>query len=327
MKKVLFIYPRKGGSNPYVDNLTKALTDEYTHLEYAKGEEKWPPFISLLRASFMSDILILNWPENVAFGKFSKLQTFCVLFSLHVAKYRKAKLIWVFHNIVPHYGVNKKSQLITNFLYKHSSLMLCHSEEAKIFAENRAKSKVVFIHHPIRPIACIPIHVDENIDLLYWGDIYDYKGIDILAEELSKNNSSIRLHILGRCKSEKLRHRLYNCVSSKITFDEKFADVDTIAGYIKQTKYVIFPYTGDSISSSGALIDTLYLGGTILGPAKGAFIDLEKRGLCFTYNSYEELLQLIKQPIRVNEEIRKQFIVDNSWEKFGRRVSKIIKSL
>ncbi|WP_194968036.1 hypothetical protein [Klebsiella pneumoniae] len=47
---------------------------------------------------------------------------------------------------------------------------------------------------------------------------------------------------------------------------------------IEDSKCVLFPYKSGSISSSGALMDTIALGGVAIGPDVGAFKDLEKKG-------------------------------------------------
>ena len=86
---------------------------------------------------------------------------------------------------------------------------------------------------------------------------------------------------------------------------------------MQHSKYVLFPYTGDCVSSSGALIDTIALGGCPIGPNKGAFKDLAEEGVCTVYQDYDELFSILGKPSHFNNSKMTEFSARNSWDAFA----------
>lgn len=101
-----------------------------------------------------------------------------------------------------------------------------------------------------------------------------------------------------------------------VLFENRRASFEELAGLIQHTKYVLFPYTGDCVSSSGALIDTIALGGLPIGPNKGAFKDLAQEGVCVTYQDYDELFSILGKSSISDKSKIEDFIMKNSWNTF-----------
>ena len=153
--------------------------------------------------------------------------------------------------------------------------------------------------------------------MFIWGAIYDYKGVYEFISQPNILNSKIKIFIMGIAKDNGLSEKIKSCCNDHIFFDERRADFDEIAAYCKASQYVLFPYVGESVSSSGALIDSLVFGGTPVGPNRGSFQDLASVGMCFTYNNYDELLKILLSKSTIDNCQREKFINNNSWEKFA----------
>lgn len=318
MTNQFFVYPITGNKNPYISNLITSLCKHYNHMTPNKWENRLPPVIALFRASFKSDIFIINWLESVAFSKFSLFQTLVAVLSVWIIIIRGKRIVWIFHNIIPHEGINRKSLAVRSLLFKESSLIVAHSKEAYEYVIQRTRCQTVYKSHPVMmPKIEKHIVIDEDYDVLYWGDIYEYKGVDRFVEMLNERGSKLRVKIIGRCKDENLKTKIIKNCNNYISYDEEFADYALISAYISKSKYIVFPYVGNSISSSGVLIDTLMLGGNIVGPEKGAFKDLGCMGLCLTYNNLDHLFAILHSNSSVDKTKIDQFLKENSWEYFS----------
>jgi len=126
--------------------------------------------------------------------------------------------------------------------------------------------------------------------------------------------------LIGGCKDQNLDAKIRDVATDNVVYENRKADFNEIAAQCKKAKYVIFPYIGDSISSSGVLMDTLLMGGTPVGPNRGAFADLAAEGCCITYNNIDEVFCYPTDDNnckRLDEKRIESFIENNSWSAFG----------
>lgn len=325
----VYYYPspsRGGYSNPYSYHYKEAIEKKYYLINKENKCIKilgWDFFIN----SFKADLYIINWLESICFLRLGWLQYIFACLGLWVIKKRRKKIFWMFHNIHPHQGDNKLSQKIQKELFKQAYLIISHSKEAAEYAKERTKQKVIFINHPIQTIKINETNISiPPFDILIWGSILPYKGITEFLSSKQIQQSNISVRILGFCKDEELIKKINSFCNEHIIFENRKADFDEIAAYIKKSKYVLFPYIGSCVSSSGALIDTLVLGGIPIGPNKGAFKDLSEKKLCLTYNNDEELMNLINNHYSIDKETKEAFISDNSWDNLVKTIFKFIKA-
>lgn len=328
MKNKIYFYPscpREGYINPYCINYKKALGKEFD-LQDADNAVTKMKTATLLHYAFVADVVILNWIENVANLRMGKLQYLLTWISFFVLKVRKTKIVWMFHNINPHEGRDKYSDKICNYLYKNAKLIISHSGEATEFAKQFAKCPVEYICHPIsNPSTGVYKGNLKPVDILIWGAILPYKGVAEFLEACKSSLSEKRILILGKCKDATLKTRIESLVDDNVTFENRFADFDELAAYIKKSKYVLFPYIGESVSSSGVLMDTLAMGGNPVGPYKGAFKDLQEDGVCLCYKDYDELINILANDTPIDATVRDAFIKTNTWDAFVIRLTKYLK--
>ncbi|MDF6334681.1 hypothetical protein NLO33_24180, partial [Escherichia coli] len=83
--------------------------------------------LDLFFASFSSDVVILNWVDNIAFKKLAYLQYVLFKIILKILVLRHVCIVWVLHNIHPHKGENVLTNKINNLMCKYSDLILVHS--------------------------------------------------------------------------------------------------------------------------------------------------------------------------------------------------------
>lgn len=205
-KLVYFPFPTKNGyGNPYSQNYKDALRPYFDVLDMEYRNHILQS-VSLLKRSFVGDVFVFNWLENVGFWTFGKIQFLIVLLALFVIKFRKTKIIWMLHNIHPHQGENAISRYVQDWLYKNSSVIISHSRDAVAVAEEKAKSKVIYKCHPVKKILDdANFKAVKPFDILIWGEIHPYKGIVEFLESRFVQDNCVKIKIIGRC--EAYRHR------------------------------------------------------------------------------------------------------------------------
>ena len=320
MAQTIFIYPSGGqgpqSSNPYVQNMKDSLRKYYNVLQ-PTYKKRLPRMLVFLLNSFKADIYILNWIEDSAAARGGMLGGILSMLGLFIVSRRRAKLVWIFHNIHPHNGETHWSKYFRRFLFKHCFFIVAHSQEAANYAKSFSSCPVFFKNHPIKKQKFKKWEGEvQQYDFLIWSDILSYKGVPEFVENPIWKQSKKKLLIIGKSENEEIRKRIELCVNENITYEDRFAPYSEISSLCKKSKYVLFPYIGDSISSSGVLMDTLLMGGTPVGPNRGAFADLATQKCCIIYNNIDEVFFLPDDNKLDQKEISK-FIKENTWEAFG----------
>ena len=317
--KTLYYFPptsKNGYSNPYSIHYKKILQQYFKVLDNENHPSKMMSW-SFLKNTFRADVFILNWLESISFLRFGLIQFLIVLVGLNIIKCRNKTIVWMFHNIHPHQGNNKYSRKIQQILFKRAKLIISHSQEAAQYAKSKTKNEVIYKCHPIMPIFVNTFNGEVDVgDVLIWGTVLPYKGIYEFISNAEIQKSKLRIRIIGCCSDKKLCTNIKSQCNDLITFENRRIDFDELAVYIAKSRYVLFPYIGNCVSSSGALIDTIALGGTPIGPHLGAFKDLEEECVCFTYTDYNKLLDILKNHYCLEEKVRIEFLKNNSWESF-----------
>lgn len=329
-KEKVYLYPscpKEGYGNPYCLNFKDALKNSFELLD-ADNKVTTMKSLTFLRYSFEAEIFILNWIENTIYLRLGFIQ-FCLVFlSFFVIKLRKKRIVWIFHNINPHEGGNFFTKFVMSYLFKHASLIVSHSKEAYSFAQKKALCKVMYHCHPIKELNIHNWNGEKlPCDILIWGAILPYKGVLEFLENCSAKLENENILILGKCQDHKLAEAIYSYNSKHIRFENRRADFSEIAYYAQTCKFVLFPYVGESISSSGVLMDTIVMGGTPIGPNKGAFKDLQKEGICETYNDYNELLTILTSCGNISDDLKKRFMEENTWSNFVSNLSSELNSM
>lgn len=327
MKKIYYYpsAPRSGYKNPYSTNYKEALKRNFTLLD-DQPRAKITAMFSFLKYAFLGDVFVLNWVEDVAFAKLHRFKFLIVCLSLLIIRLRKKKIVWMLHNMHPHKGTTPMTEFIQRYLFKKADLIIAHSKAAADFARNNSSKNVYYLCHPFIAIDTKTFAIPEQkIEVLIWGEILPYKGIPEFLSLPFANQFCIR--IIGRCKDGTLDNRIKSLCTDKVRYENRKISFDELKALILKTHFVLFPYIGDCVSSSGALIDTLTLGGCVVGPHIGAFKDLQEEGICLTYKNEEELFALLKSHKSIDQTVVEKFISNNSWSNLSRFIANKIDTL
>lgn len=324
-KESVYFYPSADQNFAYCTNFKNAIAHKFNVLNLICKRPLVGCF-PLFKYSFVADIFILNWPENIIFARFGILQYYIVRTALKIIKIRKKKIVYIFHNFHPHQGINKYSKKIQDILLKNSTAVISHSKDAATYAQTKTSIPIYYRCHPVKIFDFKINKMAERYDVLIWGEIYPYKGIVEFLSFLKEQKSNLKILILGHCGDKVLAEKITSLCNETIIFNNRKADFDEIASLSQTSKYVLFPYIGKCVSSSGALIDAIVMNGNVCGPNVGAFKDLYKQGVAFVYNSYNELLDIIRSGKVISVQKKKEFIEMNSWENFGDFIYKVLKN-
>lgn len=340
-RKKAYLYPitaRNGSSvyNPYLDNF---LDSTKTHLVYLN--EHSPSNIGILnlyRYLGEADLLIFNWIEDLPEKKGGIIQSVLFLMLLKLLRFSRHKIIWTLHNKFTHSSKHLylKKRIFFNLL-RRSDIIITHSEEGIRFAESLhpgAASRMFYFPHPIVPIKRAPGNdTRKKYDILIWGTLAPYKAIDTFLESLALHNALNRFRILiaGRASSPEFFSKIHKYENQNIQIKNQYIDNEELASMIKQSRVVLFTYSGDTVLSSGALIDSVAYGARVIGPNAGAFAEMGKEGVIRTYENFEELLTMLGQLDPTDDpgfqDRLRDYISAHTWPEFSKALGERLKSL
>lgn len=328
MKKA-YIYPisgrdKTGVHNPYVDNFVKSF-DKY--FDFVNVEHpSYSGILDIRKYVGKIDFVFFHWIENIVDRKGGYFQMMFLISLFYYFKIKGIKTVWTVHNKISHEGTNYKLKgRLVRFLMKNCDFLIVHAREGIDFAKEVTGNKnlsVIFRHHPVTN-NFVPSKEKRIIDILIWGRISPYKGIDKFLELLYDKGleNRFRIVVIGKVSDEKYGEKLMKYQNSSIKIIDRFAEVEELKRLAMTSRIILFPYQSSSVLGSGVLMDSIVYEANILGPEKGAFADMANENLIFSYKDYDEMVEkietVLKDNLGIDIEKRKSFISENSWEKYA----------
>src|SRR5882757_5098448 len=103
-KYSVYIYPNvskevMGSNNPYISHLKTALDQNDLTVDHTISGNA---FMDFIRKGLFSDMVILNWLENIPARRMGILQTLIIIPYLILLRLKGVKIIWIKHNKVSH---------------------------------------------------------------------------------------------------------------------------------------------------------------------------------------------------------------------------------
>lgn len=340
LAKNIYIYPNSargadtGLYNPYIDDLVDSLDDYYTFVNKGKPSDKG--IFDILKYLNRSDYIFFNWIEKLPENKAGKLQTFFLFILFPILKLFNIRIIWTMHNKLSH----SKEELylkkkIFKKMLKNADYIITHSSEGIEYGEQMvkgSKNKIHYFPHPVKDRRSKE-YPKMIYDILIWGTISPYKGIDKFLEFLYKNGleKKYKIKITGKSTSDNYFSSISKYQNEFIEIENCFIEDELLKNLIAQSKLVLFTYAKSSILSSGVLMDSIGYGAEIIGPDVGAFHDLEAEGILNTFVNYEELItkvdqQLSKEDSQFNQDNLDKFLKENTWKEFSKTVAAQLKT-
>jgi len=332
MKKKIYIYPNTARTentipNPYLTNLVNSLKKYYTFVNI--NHPSSIGIFDIIKYYRKLDYLMLNWIGNLPDNKSGLSQSIFLVVLLLITKTTKKSVIWTIHNKISH---SESKLLIKKIIFKLmillSDYIITHSKEGIEYLAELSPNKIYKVTYYPHPVNKLQIIKSKTIkyDILIWGTIIIYKGIDKFLEFLDKKHllNKYKILIIGKSHSNEYFKKLLNYSNDRIIIKNRYVSEDELKVLISQSKLVLFTYNKSSVLSSGILMDTLSYGAKIIGPHSGAFKDLAEENLIATYKNFDNLLEIIDEEIlneRTNTEKIRTFINNNTWSKFGNRLA------
>lgn len=280
------------------------------------------------------DTIFLNWIEDLPDKRGGFLQSVFFIVMMVYLRRMKVKVVWVLHNKGSHYRSNRflKCTLFRGMM-KRSDLIVTHSKEGIHFLKERGIdiSRAVYSAHPLER-RFLEMDVTPSIDLLIWGTIIPYKGVDSFLEYLHARNlgTRYRIQLAGKVKPDDYAAIIKSFCNDYIRLENRYIPENELMKYMGSSKAILFTYDGGSVLSSGALMDSLAYGLNVVAPNVGAFKDAGEDGLIYTYSGFEDLIDnmdnYLSPPVGQMERIE-QFISENTWSRFAAKLDRWINNL
>jgi len=321
-----YLYPNnksseKSAHNPYIDNFIQSLSGRFVFLN--TNNESSLGIFNLINYHKRVGTIFLHWAENIPDRRYGYFQTLFLIFYIRFIKGDR-KVIWVMHNKISHYKKNKfLKEYLFKFLLNNSNYILTHAADGVIYGNSLGRTKnLFFIPHPII-IKSAPAK-EKKFDLLIWGSLLPYKGIDKFLQQLYTDNkmNEYAINIIGHASSDEYFNSLSKYRNEKINIENRFIENIELANLIALSRCILFTYNSDSVLSSGALMDSLGYGAKVIGPSKGAFKDLSKLKLLITYDSISELVLKLDQYLFSEMLDKKEFekiLLELTWPNFSKK--------
>lgn len=243
-------------------------------------------------------------------------------------KKRGIKTVFLCHNLYDHSSKGIKT-IISKKLLKTSNNYIVHSSEMKDrLLEINNNSNVMQRLHPIYnqfPLAVKKLKVRGRLEILFFGFIRPYKGLEDLLEGLSSiDNKDIYLTISGELweDKEKFISKVKSYNIHNIELNLEYSDEVKVATLFKRADLVALPYR--SATGSGVVAVAYNYNKPVLVTKVGGLPDAViagKTGWLIDSNSPDQIAGTLESISRADCIILKpeieDFCRDNSWDKFA----------
>lgn len=300
MHKKYIIYSPFQGSNVYIDNMKRCWEKLFEVISPMSAEGN-------LYILLNTKAIILNWTEA---GLDSKKERQLLWY-----KALGIKIIWVFHNRIPHNtGKTAEEMKIQRknmrFMAKISNAIILHSENSRKYLKEYTKneSKVYFVPHIsyLRQNSWMkdcPRHGKEPFCFVFQGAITPYKNIELLIKVFKELNlPDCELHITGKpCNTAYANEliQLSNCSAIQLKF-EYISDY-AVSQEIQKADVMVLPYDLESSMNSGAMIAAFSNKRTVIVSANAMARDFmyEDFLYIYDYSDQENHFQQLKAAMRL----------------------------
>lgn len=214
---------------------------------------------------------------------------------------RGIRVAFLCHNLFDHDAGAFKRE-IAGALLAQADAYLVHSKEQAVALRSRFPGKPV-LAHPIPlydqfPPPSVLLPKRGRLELLFFGFIRPYKGLDVLIDALARlNDMQVYLTVVGEpwCPPEELRKRIEAAHVPNVELHLDYVDDQTAANFFGRADLVVLPYLSASGSAVAAM--AFHYECPIMATRTGAFpdvIDEGKTGFLVAPDSVEALASAIR---------------------------------
>lgn len=266
-RNIVAFYPYSLCQTSYIYTMQGFIESRYNVIDYSDLSDGFYDLWEIRS-------IYLNWPENMMKDKDIRL--------IKKAKYFGVKIVWVYHNKIPH-DSDKTDMVIRNtkFLIKVSDIIVIHSrqsvESLKQFEPNFRLDKVRFLRHPefagdyfgYVQTDGMPKHKGRFL-FAFYSQIRPYKNIEILINAFNRLDSSYEcdLIIVGQAPSEEYFNSLKELSkdNDRITLSSHYINSLEMVAYLEWADILVLPYSYKSVMNSGTMIMAFSYKKTVIVP-------------------------------------------------------------
>ena len=184
------------------------------------------------------------------------------------------------HDLLPHDHVTAADRLLFHWSFRLAQTLVVHTtkmRDALIEQHGIAPERIIVMEHGIEPIAATvraPRRADDTWNILFFGKVMRYKGVDILLEALAELPVDARLVIAGVGVEPALTRELEAAMADHprrehITWHNRFIEESELPGLFGTADVVVLPYR--KIDQSGILFQALRYGVPLVATRVGTF--------------------------------------------------------
>jgi glycosyltransferase involved in cell wall biosynthesis len=270
-----FYFSKSACNYEYVENLK--LCDNVTLHEYSISPSCTNPLFGLINyVKMLKDIFLKRKNYKKIHFIWSIFFLFESLFFLLI----KDKLIFTFHNDVPHSYKRKIFWPFKIIMKLASKIVFVSNYTMSTFIKNYGvHPNYQLVQHGIMPIETLKNNkFDENINvektLLFWGRIEDYKGVDIFANFII----DFPVEIYGKWSPQLISLKNKLSRMKGIYINDSYLPFDELSTMLSREVVFILPYK--DATQSGVLYTLLAYGKVFISSDVGENSDfLIKHGL------------------------------------------------
>jgi beta-1,4-mannosyltransferase len=273
-----------------------------------------------------ASIIHFNWVNYEGFRRRMRLRAKIIL-----CKIFKIRIIWTIHNVLPHSYKSHKMVLKTqSLLAKNTDFFTFFSHADKLSFEKTMQIQIPsnrFCIHPCGPSPMdIPLldqaqarsrlglPLDKTL-LLYFGPIYEYKGVvdllDALALYCQENPLEcprLYLIIIGRTHSKSLQLEITHKIERlheniQIMWTQYFIKSSILATFMIATDLFVFPFR--SINNSSTFLTAKRFAAKLVTSKLGSMVEHDAEfgnpAFFFEPNNIQSLVQTLKRAIHSPE--------------------------
>lgn len=195
---------------------------------------------------------------------------------------RGVRVAFLCHNLFDHDAGRLKRKVAT-FLLAQADGYLVHSREQAVSLQAAFPDRAV-VAHPIPPYDQLPapsaiLPKRGRLELLFFGFIRPYKGLDVLVDALARlNDEQVYLTVVGEpwCSPDDLRQRIEETRAPNIELHLDYVVETAAADFFGRADLVVLPYR--SASGSAVAATAFHYDCPVLATRTGAFPDMIDEG-------------------------------------------------
>ena len=188
------------------------------------------------------------------------------------------------HDLLPHDRATLKNKILFHWSFRLATTLVVHTarvRQALIERHGISPHHIIVMEHGIEPLNALPTEHQARGDtmpwnILFFGKVMRYKGVDLLLKALAGIKMEFRLVIAGVGTDAGLTAQLEAAIAAHpqrdwIVWHNRFIEEPELPGLFGTADVVVLPYK--QIDQSGILFQSLRYGVPIVATQVGSFAD------------------------------------------------------